>query len=134
MKHEISVYVRVSETDMFGHVNNTSHFLYFEEARTKFFQEIYPSRDSTVSFILASITCDYLKQAYYGEALKVLTSVSEIGIKSFHMTQTLAKGDQVIAEATATAVCFDYEEQRTVPLPESVKSNLREKMITNTID
>ena len=42
-KEEFSFYipvnVRFSETDMFGHVNNVSPFIYFEEARTTFMQK-----------------------------------------------------------------------------------------------
>lgn len=34
--HELKVNVRFSETDALGHINNTSYFIYLEEARMKF--------------------------------------------------------------------------------------------------
>ena len=37
-KHPVKV--RFSETDMFGHVNNTVLFMYFEEARVEYFKSI----------------------------------------------------------------------------------------------
>ena len=37
-KHPVKV--RFSETDMFGHVNNTVPFTYFEEARIEYFKSI----------------------------------------------------------------------------------------------
>lgn len=47
--HDIEVYVRFSETDSSGHVNNTSYFLYLEEARAKFFFEIGWDKDKPFS-------------------------------------------------------------------------------------
>ena len=37
---KVPVKVRFSETDMFGHVNNTVPFTYFEEARMEFLKSI----------------------------------------------------------------------------------------------
>ncbi len=52
--NKIDIYVRFCETDAGGHVNNTSYFFYFEEARTKFFETIGlgPSK-RTIHFIVA---------------------------------------------------------------------------------
>ncbi|MFA1821465.1 acyl-CoA thioesterase [Virgibacillus oceani] len=77
--HEIETYVRFCDTDALGHVNNTRHFQYFEEARTKFFKAVYPERSASFSFILASIYCDYLAQAYADQILRVTTFVTNIG-------------------------------------------------------
>lgn len=38
--HELKVNVRFSETDALGHINNTSYFIYLEEARMKFFEAL----------------------------------------------------------------------------------------------
>ena len=37
---ELEVNVRFSETDALGHINNTSYFIYLEEARMKFFEAL----------------------------------------------------------------------------------------------
>ncbi|MFS0752751.1 acyl-CoA thioesterase [Oceanobacillus sp. 1P07AA] len=125
MNDEIEVYVRFSETDMLGHVNNTSYFLYFEEARTKFFKKVHPNRDSSFGFILASIKCDFLKQAYGDESLKISTNISKIGTKSFHMQHILVNNqDEKIAQASAVIVCFNYEEQQSVAIPAQLRENL----------
>lgn len=133
--HEIEVYVRFSETDAAGHVNNTSYFLYLEEARTKFFNELgYRNEESIarVNLILASTKCDYVAQAYAGQILKVATEVSHIGNKSFTVNHVISVRDtgEVIARATATLVSFDYVEQRTIPVPNEVRTNLERFLIT----
>ncbi|MFC3041862.1 acyl-CoA thioesterase [Virgibacillus xinjiangensis] len=124
--HEIDVYVRFAETDAAGHVNNVSYFLYFEEARTKFFQEICPERDHSFNFILASISCDYVSQAYAGQELKVLTDVEKVGGKSFTVCHTLVDPatEITLAKSQAVTVCYNYEEQRSIMIPDKVRCKL----------
>ncbi|AXI10208.1 acyl-CoA thioesterase [Oceanobacillus zhaokaii] len=131
---DIEVYVRFAETDAAGHVNNTSYFLYLEEARTKFFNELgvkMGERPPINNFILASTTCDYVAQAFASQTLKVATVVTNIGTKSFKVAHEITVSDTeiVIARATATLVCFNYAEQRTEPIPVLIRKNLEQNFI-----
>ncbi|WP_067726188.1 acyl-CoA thioesterase [Oceanobacillus damuensis] len=125
---DIEVFVRFAETDAAGHINNTSYFLYLEEARTKFFYEVgigKTNKPSIINFILASTKCDYVSQAFAGQILKVTTTVTNIGTKSFTVDHVITTDmDQVVARATATLVCFNYAEQRTEPIPDLIRNNL----------
>ncbi|WP_429897274.1 acyl-CoA thioesterase [Heyndrickxia faecalis] len=38
--HELKLRTRFCETDAIGHINNTSYFIYLEDARLKFFESI----------------------------------------------------------------------------------------------
>lgn len=125
MTHEAEVRVRFCETDMAGHVNNTSYFIYLEEARGKFFRDIFPEHLNSVGrFILASTKCDYVSQAYFGQPLMIESWITHIGNKSFRFNHNIRDNDtgQVIAEAEATIVHFNYEEQKS----ESISEELRE--------
>lgn len=124
--HEIEIYVRFCETDALGHVNNTSHFLYFEEARTKFFTEVFPEKDTSFNFIIASIKCDYINQAFAGQILKVRTEIKKIGNTSFTISHRLTTKDMGITIATAETVivCFNYPGQKSVPIPLELRVNL----------
>ncbi|MGJ9457831.1 acyl-CoA thioesterase [Oceanobacillus sp. CF4.6] len=133
--HEIEVYVRFSETDAAGHVNNTSYFIYFEEARIKYLEQI--SKDSKRDFlpsnvILVTTSCDYIAQAYAGKILKITTEVSHVGNKSFRVDHvlTLADTGTVIAKGTAVLACFNYEEQKTVPIPDEIRVLLERKLVS----
>ncbi len=75
--HEIEVYVRFCETDAIGHVNNTSYFLYFEEARTKFLKKVYPNKPASFAFMIANINCSYLNEAFSDQTLKVSTNIKK---------------------------------------------------------
>ncbi|WP_087972402.1 acyl-CoA thioesterase [Oceanobacillus rekensis] len=124
--HEVEVFVRLCETDALGHVNNTSHFRYFEEARGKFFKIIYPDRSSSFNFIIASIKCDYIHQAFAGEILIVNTNINRIGDKSFTITQILKNKETgiTIAMGELVLVCYDNVKGISIPIPEPLKENL----------
>lgn len=126
--HEIEVYVRFCETDALGHVNNTSFFFYFEEARSKYFENLGIDRERhpSVNLLVASIKCDYISQAFAQQTLKVITDVTHIGTKSFTMGQTLkdSKSGQKIAVASVVNVCFDDVEQKTIPIPKYLREKL----------
>jgi acyl-CoA thioester hydrolase len=83
----IEVKVRFSETDMFGHLNNTIPFTYFEEARTDFFKYkgfmqdwVKPDHDTIP--VVADLQCDFLKQVYFGERLNVFVKAASVGNSS----------------------------------------------------
>lgn len=123
---EIEIYVRFCETDELGHVNNTSYFRYFEEARAKFFDVIYPDRSPSFSFIIASISCDYIQQAFAGEILIVNTIVNKIGNKSFTITQMLKNKETgiTIAKGVLVLVCYNKEKGISITIPEPLGKNI----------
>ncbi|MFC4024039.1 acyl-CoA thioesterase [Oceanobacillus longus] len=131
--HQIEVYVRFSETDALGHVNNVSYLIYFEEARTKFFDEACGDKELANNFILAAVTCDYLSQAYAAQTLKIETSVSRLGTKSFTVDHLLTDKEtgRKIAKGTAVLVAFDYINQETTIIPHEVRSRLESRLITS---
>ncbi len=76
----IEVKVRFSETDMYGHLNNTVPFVYFEEARIEYFKHIgynsWAAAESEKIIVVADLQCDFLKQVYFDELLKIYVKAS----------------------------------------------------------
>src|SRR5699024_6869382 len=70
-----NIKVRFGETDMFGHLNNANAFVYFEEARVEFFKHIGLGKEwihhEKIGNVVANIQCDYIRQVYFDEKLKV---------------------------------------------------------------
>jgi len=86
-KFKITVKVRFSETDMFGHMNNTVPFTYFEEARIEFlkylgFMQEWTAKNSEIIPVVADLQCDFLQQVYFDEKIDVYVKVSSIGNSS----------------------------------------------------
>ncbi len=130
---EINVYIRFCETDAAGHVNNTSYFIYMEEARTKFFEAIGfgKSERSNIDFIIASTQCDFLAQSYAGQMLTVSTHVAKIGYKSFMITHEIKSSDkrEIIAVGHAVVVCFNFQAQETMSIPPELLSVLETYLV-----
>src|SRR5699024_12718495 len=89
--------VRFSETDMFGHVNNVSPFIYFEEARTDYFNALkYTLDDTSTSIpIVADLQCDYHKEIYFGNTLNVFVKVNQAGNSSIDRKSTRLNSSHV---------------------------------------
>ncbi|SET77684.1 acyl-CoA thioester hydrolase [Salinibacillus kushneri] len=79
----IPVKVRFSETDMFGHVNNVSPFIYFEEARISFLKHLGVFQDFNEEQegipVVADLQCDYHKQIFFGDSLKLYVKTNYVG-------------------------------------------------------
>lgn len=125
---EIQVQVRFGETDALGHINNTSYFIYLEDARIRFFEKLgFTMQLNDWKFILASTKCDFVSQGYFDQILTVKTYVSRIGTKSFQLEHDIvcARTNQLIAKGTAIIVYFDFEIQHSKELPELLKEELQ---------
>ncbi|WP_346216471.1 thioesterase family protein [Caldifermentibacillus hisashii] len=83
----IPIKVRFSETDMFGHLNNTVPFIYFEQVRIELlkslgFMEEWNQIDSHVIPVVADLQCDYIQQVFFDEEIKVYIKIHKIGQSS----------------------------------------------------
>ncbi|MDP7977386.1 acyl-CoA thioesterase [Bacillus sp. WLY-B-L8] len=86
----IPVKVRFSETDMFGHMNNCVAFTYFELARIEFFKELgfmqeWVHESSETMIVVADLQCNFLKQVFFDENLKVYVKAENIGNSSLDL-------------------------------------------------
>ena len=93
-KREFSFYVpvqvRFSETDMYGHLNNTVPFVYFEHARIEFFNHLglmqkWLGSETDNIPVVADIQCDYVNQVFFEEKLKVYVKIAVIGNSSIDL-------------------------------------------------
>ena len=132
---EITVTVRFAETDALGHVNNSSYFIYLEEARIRFFEALGQEAGTggkDWNFVLASIKLDFINQAYFDQILAIRTSVVRIGTKSFELGHEISckQTGQTIAKGNSVVVCFDFQQQKTMALPEAFKEELGKNVVT----
>jgi acyl-CoA thioester hydrolase len=130
--HTMTVNVRFCETDALGHVNNTSYFIYLEEARIRMFEELgYGSDIKDWRFILASAKCDFVNQAFFGQRLKIETNVTKIGNKSFQLVHRILdeKTGTLIALGESTIVYFNFQMQKSEPVPDALRKQLERYLI-----
>ncbi|MBY7144271.1 acyl-CoA thioesterase [Virgibacillus sp. NKC19-3] len=123
----MDIKVRFGETDMLGHINNTSYFKYMEETRIEFLQTWGADfRSGQFTFILASAKCDFIRQGYFGQTLEVDTKVVKIGRTSVTLSTEMVEKESgdMIAKGEATVVYFDVRKQKPTVIPERMKSNI----------
>lgn len=120
--------VRFRDLDALGHVNNAVFFTYFEEGRKHFFKKrCNVSNPTGFGFIMAHISCDYLKPIRLKDRLKLQITVSAIKNKSFAFNYQLAdrKDDSLVfATGESVQVCYDYRLNKSVPVPPDLKEKL----------
>ena len=92
--------VRFSETDMFGHLNNTVPFTYFEMARIEYFKHLgfmqgWLKPDNETIPVVADLQCDFLKQVFFDQEIDVFVKARNIGNSSMdiHYMGKGSKGD-----------------------------------------
>lgn len=124
---ELDIKVRVSETDMLGHINNASYFTYMEETRIEYLREIgIPIKSDNFAFVLVSTKCDFLGQGYFGQTLEITTEVVKIGTKSITLSSEMVEKESrnIIARGEAIIVYLDFGKQKAIELPDSFRRKL----------
>lgn len=84
------VIVRFNETDMFGHMNNTVPFTYFEEARIQFLNHAgmrkkWFGESSHCIPVVADLQCDFIRQVYFEQQLNIYVKLHQIGRSSIDL-------------------------------------------------
>ena len=119
--------VRFSETDMFGHLNNTVTFAYFEQARIDYLKSLGLMNDwldpnGERIPVVADLQCDYMKQVFFDESIDVYVKADSIGKSSvdIHYMAKNAKGEVVftgrgamvqISKKTGSGAAWTEEEK-----------------------
>lgn len=119
--HVAPVQVRFSDTDMFGHVNNVVFASWAEVARIAFLRGLEPSSGD---LILARIELDFLRQVRFGDAVAVESRVAGVGRTSVTLDQTVLANDEPAARIGSVVVLYDYDAQRTRPVPDAYREAL----------
>jgi len=119
-KLNINIDVRFKDIDSMGHVNNAVFFTYFEEGRKILFHTLFNFiQPEDYNFILAHISCDFLRPVKLNDSIMLQLWVDEIGGKKFTLKYRLVNcSDEslVYAKGHSIQVFFDYKKNKTTPV------------------
>jgi len=122
---EQTITPRFFETDALGHINNTILVQWFELAREPLFKIFTPDLDPKKwRLIIARCEVDFLDQIHYGYDVLVQTYLSKIGNSSMIVEHLVFQKDLKVAKGKAVMIHFDYEQQKSVAIPESEREQL----------
>jgi acyl-CoA thioester hydrolase len=116
---------RYADYDTKGHVNNAVYLTYFEMARHRAWVDALGG-GADFPFIIAEATVRYLSQAMIGEPLDIEICTTEIRTKAWVWSYVIraSRDERVVAEGKTVQVMFDYENRRTIPIPEDLRERL----------
>ncbi|MFN2362094.1 MAG: acyl-CoA thioesterase [Marinobacter sp.] len=118
---------RFSDTDALGHINNTVYPVWFEQARTPVFRIFHPSlTPKGWPLILARMEIDLKAQCYWHTPVEVHTGIGTVGNSSFQVIQEAWQNGTVVARGVTVLIHFDYETQKSVPIPDAIRDRLAE--------
>ncbi len=120
---------RFSETDALGHINNNSYSVWFEEAREPIFKIFTPVfKIEDLSLIMAHISCDFLKEVYFGKDVTIKTAVEKVGNSSLHITHALYQENRLCSIGKAVMIHFDHKTKKSISIDEKTRQALNEHL------
>lgn len=119
-KFSVNISIRFRDIDSMGHINNAVFFTFFEEGRKAFLNKILNiSNPDDYNFILAHISCDFLKPVKINDLITLQLWIGKIGSKSFTFIYKLINKEDdlfVYAKSESVQVFFDYKENCTMQI------------------
>ncbi|OIJ26914.1 acyl-CoA thioesterase [Nocardioides luteus] len=116
------LYVRFSDVDAYGHVNNVKYFEYFQESRVALMQRLrsHHGLEAWPSVVVAQTDVSYHAPILArSEPYDVWSHVSRLGTKSMTIESEIADGDLRLARGQVTLVFWDLASGKSVePTPE----------------
>ena len=129
-RHSTPIQVRFTDIDMMAHVTNSMYLAYCDVARMEYFNRVLEEQIEykEESFVIASITIDFICPIVIHEKIEIRTKVDKIGNKSISTLQYIINADTKELKASVKAVIsgFDYINQKTIVVPERWKNKFIE--------
>jgi len=124
------VEVRYGDLDPQGHVNNSKHLTYFEQARVAYMIELglFTKNQSfmEIGVILADLHITYLEPIYFGQSIKVGVRAVKLGTKSMTWEQNIVDADtgRELAKGEVVMVTYDYKDEKTISVPQEWRERI----------
>ncbi len=115
---KLALEVPYGDIDAMGHLNNVAYLRYLEWARQKYWLAMRRTTDFwSIDFVVARAEIDYRASAHMGDVVEIEIHVSRMGRSSFDFSyRVTGAGGAVLAEATTTQVCYDWDTRSSKPL------------------
>ncbi len=119
-RHLVPLQMRFNDIDMLGHLNNGVYIAFFDLGKSRYFLDIMPDGVDWkhINIVVANINCDFHAPTYIYEEIGVVTTVTEMGEKSFVMEQRIVntKSGEVKCVGRTVMVGFDLATGHSAPI------------------
>lgn len=130
-KFKTRIFIRFSDLDGFGHVNNAVYLTYFEIARINYWRHIIQWEWSETNIILGKSEINYLKPLKLYDQIFCYVRTSRVGQSSFDIDYIIVKVDedgkeQVCTTGQTVCIHYDYKAYKSIAIPEVEKIKMME--------
>ncbi len=109
----LEINTRFTDTDMAGHLNNASIFLYYQDGQARFLldcvPELFPALGRSLRLTYSDVSYD--GQVYFLDALDVASGVVHVGEHWIRIAQALFQRGQCVGLCDAVLSSFDDQGQ-----------------------
>ena len=110
------IQVRFSDLDILGHVSNSVYAQYFDMGRIDWYNIIAENENPERS-VVVSIKMDIFDEIELKDKVQIETWCSEVGVKSFVLSQDIYCNGTCVTRASVTSVCVDRQTKQSIPVP-----------------
>jgi acyl-CoA thioester hydrolase len=127
-EHQLAVRVYYEDTDFTGVVYHGNYARYFERGRSDFLRLAGVShhslleRDDPAAFTVTRLAIEYKRPARIDDALVVRTTYDAMKGPRLFISQTITRGEELIATAQVEAACIDLKGRPRKPPPGLVEA------------
>ena len=123
--HSQEFAIRWGDMDAYGHLNNTSYFLYVQEARFELLRayNLDYSASADNAPILLDTSFNFKKQVTYPETILVETYLVNVDRKKVYMEQIMKSANNpeiIYGTCTSLIMWYDFKNKVTVLPPEAI--------------
>jgi acyl-CoA thioester hydrolase len=123
---------RFGDTDGLRHINNVALVEWFEVGRNPIFRMFTPDLDLSYEnwkLILVRTEFDYIGQMLYGHDVEIRSFIVHIGNSSFTIGHEAWQEGELKAKGKAVIVHFDFINQKSMPIPDAIRTKLKYHLI-----
>lgn len=128
--HHLTIPTRWADNDIYGHVNNSVYYFYFDTVVNKWLVDqglLHVGQSETVGLVVET-GCAYFAPIAFPDTVIAGLRISKIGNSSVKYEIGLFRNDETTASAQGhfVHVYVDETSRRPVSLPETHKEKMRE--------
>ena len=127
--HHLTIPTRWADNDVYGHVNNSVYYFYFDTVVNKWLIEngLLEIGKSDVIGLVVGTSCDYFAPMSFPDTVVAGLRAAKIGSSSVTYEIGLFRNDETTASAQGTFVhvYVDEKTRRPTPLSDQMKDTLK---------
>lgn len=136
-RHFYQMPIRWGDQDALGHVNNVQFARYLECGRVAYCDEVLKLAFMSpikAGWILADLKCTFHNQLRHPGQVNIATRIDNLGNKSAQVTAAVFReeDDNAVLSSQGVFVWFDYENQKSVRIPDWVRKKINSYEVVNS--